>query len=122
MRVAGVGADEAAEVAAEAAQVAEEVGGAELGEGDGDVGGRLGVQGDREGGGVAVHEPDDAAARPGRPDDDLGAAGAGDGLAVLAEAGVEDLDVRAAVGGDQRLAAGLVRDDDVGHAEPGDGA
>ena len=55
-------------------------------------------------------------------DDELGAIGAGHRLAVLAEAGVEDLDVRPAVGCEQGLTAGLVRDDDVGGGEPVDGA
>ena len=50
-----------------------------------------------EGGRVAGHQPHDAPAALGLLDDDLGAGGVGQRLAVVAEAGVDDLDVGAAV-------------------------
>ena len=68
---------------------------------------------------VAVHEPDDEAAGGGLGglDDELGPHGVGQRLAVVAVAGVDDLDVRAAVAGDDVLAGHLVDDDDVGGGE-----
>ena len=53
----------------------------------------------------------------GGPDDELGARGVGQRLAVLAVSGVDDLDVRAGVAVDDLLAGDLVDDDDVGLSE-----
>ncbi len=68
---------------------------------------------------VAVHEAHDesAAGRLGGLDDELGAHRVGQRLAVVAVTGVDDLDVGAAVPGDDALAGDLVDDDDVGGGE-----
>jgi hypothetical protein len=71
--------------------------------------------------GVAVEEPDDesvAAQRLGGADEQLGARGAGQLLAVLAVAGVDERDVGAGEPGDQLVAVQLVDEDGVGGREP----
>ena len=71
--------------------------------------------------GVAVEEPDDesvAAERLGGADEQLGARGAGQLLAVLAVAGVDERDVGAGEPGDQLVAVQLVDEDGVGGREP----
>ena len=76
-----------------------------------------------EGGRVAVHEADHEAAvvrgtdRLGRLDDELGPVGVGQRLAVLAVAGVDDLDSVADEPGEELLAADLVDDDGVGGSQ-----
>ena len=72
---------------------------------------------------VAGHQPDDAQAALGVLDDDLGAGGVGQRLAVLAEAAVDELGAvaspvalgrQAEHGADQRRVLGRLGDDDVG--------
>ena len=72
-----------------------------------------------EDGGVAVHEPHDEAAGVGLGglDDELGARRLGQRLAVVAVAGVDDVDALGAPAGDDGLAGDLVDDDRVGGGE-----
>ena len=72
-----------------------------------------------EDGRVAVHEADDEARGVGLrgAHDELGPRGLGEALAVVAVAGVDDVDLRAAPALDDGLAGHLVDDDGVGRGE-----